>query len=130
MEGYVVPFWQYAHEKMLNGLDAFLEIVEHAFPMFDFFVEQRLSERDSDEARVRALKEILPVLSEIHDFTLRSLYVRRLSERIGVKEDAVLSELARFIKKPSGKTLEKIDEHMTTGKKAQKNRQSYNQQLG
>ena len=48
------------------------------------------------------------------------MYVRRLAERIGVKEDAVLSELARFIKKPSGKTLEKIDEHMTTGKKAQK----------
>jgi len=104
-----------------NGLEVFLEIVDQAFPMFDFFVEQRFSERDSDEARVRALKEILPVLSEIRDFTLRSLYVRRLAERIGVKEDAVLSELAGFIKKPSGETFErKINGHMATGKKVQK----------
>ena len=104
-----------------NGLDGFLEIVDQASPMFDFFVEQRFTERDSDEARVRALKEILPVLSEVRDFTLSSLYVRRLSERIGVKEDAVLSELARFMKKPSGEAFErKINEHMTTGKKGQK----------
>ncbi len=104
-----------------NGLDVFLEIVDQAFPMFDFFVEQRFSERDSDEARVRALKEILPVLSEIRDFTLRSLYVRRLAERIGVREDAVLSELARFMKKPSGEAFErKINGQMTGGKKAQK----------
>ncbi|MBW1705445.1 MAG: DNA primase [Deltaproteobacteria bacterium] len=104
-----------------NGLDGFLEIVDHAAPMLDFFVEQRFTERDSDEARVRALKEILPVLSEVRDFTLRSLYVRRLAGRIGVKEDAVLSELARFMKKTSGDAFErKINEQMTTGKKAQK----------
>ncbi len=105
----------------LNGLDVFLEIIDQAFPMFDFFVEQRFSERDSDEGRVRALKDILPVLSEIRDFTLRSLYVRRLSERIGVKEDVVLSELTRFMKKPSGEAFErKINGQMMTGKKAQK----------
>jgi DNA primase len=104
-----------------NGLDFFCELLDQASPMFDFFIEQRLSERDSDEAKVGALKEILPVLSEIRDFTLRSLYVRRLSERIGVKEDAVLSEVARFMKMPSGAAFErKINGQMTAGKKAQK----------
>ncbi|MBW2142830.1 MAG: DNA primase [Deltaproteobacteria bacterium] len=84
-----------------NGLDRFQDLLDHAFPMFDFFLEQKLTKGDSDEGKVRALKEILPVLSEIRDFALRSLYVRRLSEKIGIREDTVLAELKRHLKHPS-----------------------------
>jgi len=87
-----------------NGLKGFLELLDHASPMFDFYLEQKLTHRDSDEAKIGVLKESLPILSEIHEFSLRSLYVRRLSERIGIKEDMVWLELKSFEKKSSGKT--------------------------
>jgi DNA primase len=83
-----------------KGLDRFLGLLDKASPMFDFFLELKLIEGDSDEGKVRALKEILPVLSEIRDFTLRSLYVRRLSEKVGIREDVVLSELKTQMKTP------------------------------
>jgi len=84
-----------------NGLDRFQDFLGHAFPMFDFFLDQKLTKGDSDEGKVRALKEILPVLSEIRDFALRSLYVRRLSEKIGIREDTVLAELKSHYKIPT-----------------------------
>ncbi len=85
-----------------NGPDMFLDLLNQASPMFDFFLEQRLSKSGSDEGKVRVLKEILPVLSEISDFALRSIYVRRLSEEIGVREEAVLAELQKDMRNFSG----------------------------
>ena len=87
-----------------NGLKGFLELLDHASPMFDFYLEQRLTHGDSDEAKIGVLKESLPILSEIHEFSLRSLYIRRLSERIGIKEDVVWLELKSFRDKNSAKT--------------------------
>ena len=81
-----------------KGLDQFMDLLDNASPMFDFFLEQKLTEGDSAEAKVHALKEMLPVLSEIRDFTLRSLYVRRLSDKIGIREDVTLSELKAHMK--------------------------------
>jgi DNA primase len=81
-----------------NGLDRFLDLLSQASPMFDFYLDQKMTKEDSDEEKVRALKELLPVLSEIRDFTMRSLYVRRLAERIGVREDVVLAELGKHMK--------------------------------
>ena len=81
-----------------NGLDRFLDLLSRASPMFDFYLDQKMTKEDSDEEKVRALKELLPVLSEIRDFTMRSLYVRRLAERIGVREDVILSELGKHMK--------------------------------
>ena len=88
-----------------NGLDRFLDLLNQASPMFEFFLEQKMVHGDSDEKKVVALKEILSVLSEIRDFTMRSLYVRRLSEKIGIREEVVLAELKAHIKKMSDGTL-------------------------
>ena len=90
-----------------NGLTPFLELLDQASAMLDFYLEQKLTPTDSDEEKVRVLKEILPVLSEIRDFTLRSLYVRRVSERAGIKEEIVWFELKRFVGNPPGKTVER-----------------------
>jgi len=81
-----------------NGLDSFLDLLSQASPMFDFYLDQKMTKEDSDEEKIRALKELLPVLSEIRVFTMRSLYVRRLAERIGVREDVILAELATYMK--------------------------------
>jgi DNA primase len=103
-----------------NGLEMFLELLDRASPMFDFFLEQRITERESDEGKVLVLKETLPILSEIRNFAMRSLYVGRLSERIGIKEDVVLSELKAFMKRPEGEKLESGMKERMAVSKAQK----------
>jgi DNA primase len=90
-----------------NGSARFMELLDQAPSMFDFFLEQKLVYRDSDvEVKVRLLKEILPVMSELHDSTQRSLYVRRLSEWIGIKEDVLWAQLRSLEKKLSTSAIE------------------------
>ena len=79
-----------------HGAEGFLERVRLASPMFDFYLEQKLIFDDSDvEGKVRALKEILPVLARLTNTAQRSLYVRRLSERLDIDEASIRSELKK-----------------------------------
>ncbi len=89
-----------------NGLDSFLEFLDQAAPILDFYLEQKLTQTGLDmEGKVRVLEEIFPALSDLRTGTQRSLYVRRLSERIGVNEEVVWSELSVFMKRHSEKRL-------------------------
>jgi DNA primase len=84
-----------------EGLDRFRELLDRAPFMFDYYLEKRLARGKGDvEGKVQALKEILPVLSALRSAAQRSLYIRRMAERIGVREEALLSELRSFGKKP------------------------------
>ena len=89
-----------------NGLDSFLELLDQAAPILDFYLEQKLTQAGLDmEGKVRVLEEIFPALSDLRTDPQRSLYVQRLSERIGVKEEVVWSELSVFMKRSSEKRL-------------------------
>ncbi|MCJ7687306.1 MAG: DNA primase [Desulfobacteraceae bacterium] len=101
-----------------KGLTEFLKLLDSAPSMFDFFLDQKLTQDDSDiEGKVHVLKEILPVLSKLRNAAQRSLYVGRLSERIGIKEEVVLSELKSFKQGPSGDALERGLKGRLTGPK-------------
>jgi DNA primase len=77
-----------------NGLSPFLALLEKGAPLFEFFLDQKLTEGgNSIEGKVTVLKEILPILAQLQNRAQRSLYAGRLSERIGIKEDVILSEL-------------------------------------
>ncbi|MCP4681137.1 MAG: DNA primase [Desulfobacterales bacterium] len=79
-----------------NGLANFLELLDRALPMFDFYLEQKLTPNVQDvEGKVRVIEEIIPLLSGFRSDTQRSLYIHRVSERIGIKEEVIFSELAR-----------------------------------
>ena len=89
-----------------NGLAAFEKLVEKADPIFDFYLNRSLSLNTEDvEGKVNAMKEILPVLAELRNMAQCSLYVRGLAERIGIREDVVLTELASFRKSRSADEL-------------------------
>ena len=104
-----------------EGLPEFLKLLNSASSMFDFFIEQKLTQDDSDiEGKVHALKEILPVLSQLRNAAQRSLYARRLSEQVGIKEEVVLSELKSFRQDLSGDALEKGLKGRLTGPKVEK----------
>jgi len=84
-----------------NGLERFLGFLEKARPLLDFYVEQKMQESESEEGKIHLLEEILPVLSEVASFPLRSFYIRRLSEKLGISEGALWSELEKISKSPS-----------------------------
>ncbi len=104
-----------------NGLPEFLKLLDSASLMFDFFLDQKLTQDDSDiEGKVHVLKEILPVLSQLRNAAQRSLYAGRLSEQIGIKEEVVLSELKTFKQDLSGDALERGLKGRLTGPKVEK----------
>ena len=104
-----------------KGLSEFLKLLDNASSMFDFFLEQKLTQDDSDiEGKVHVLKEILPVLSQLRNAAQRSLYAGRLSEQIGIKEEVVLSELKSFKQNLSGNALERGLKGRLAGPKIEK----------
>jgi DNA primase len=87
-----------------NGLDTFLALLSGSVPMFEYYLDLKLSHRgDEVEGKVSVLKEILPVLGALNNASQQSLYVRRLSEKLGVAESAVLEELGKWKKHRSSK---------------------------
>jgi DNA primase len=91
-----------------NGLPPFLALLEKGAPLFDFFLDQKLTGGgNSIEGKVTVLKEILPILAQLQNRAQRSLYAGRLSERIGIKEDVILSELKAVTKGLSEGGLQK-----------------------
>ncbi|MBC8420798.1 MAG: DNA primase [Proteobacteria bacterium] len=104
-----------------EGLPKFLALLRDASSMFDFFLDQKLKEKGSGiERKVRILKEILPVLSQLRNAAQRSLYAGRLSERIGIKEEVVLSELKEIKKNLSSGALERDLTGRLTASKVEK----------
>ena len=77
-----------------QGASSLRDLIRKSGSLFDFHVEMNLSGMDgSVEAKSAVIKEVLPVLGRLRNVSQQSLYVRRLSERIGVKEDVLWVEL-------------------------------------
>lgn len=88
-----------------NGLDAFLSLLEKSVSMFDFYIDSKQNEMASGvTGQIEVLKEVIPVLSEITSDLQRSVYIKHLSEKCGVKESIVLDELGRLKKTSYGKS--------------------------
>ncbi len=104
-----------------EGLDRFLELLEEASPLFDYYLGKRLAQTDSGiEGKVHALKDILPVLAALRSSAQRSLYVRLLAERMSMREEALLSELKTLGKDPSQRGLERVLRERESSSKAGK----------
>ena len=91
-----------------NGLAGFVGLVDKALPMFDFYLDQKLAQRNSGvEGKVQVLKEILPVLVQVRNRAQRSLYIRHLSDRLEIREEVIMSELDTLRRDPSANPLGK-----------------------
>lgn len=85
-----------------NGLQAFLDLLEKAVPMFDFYLDLKMKEAgDSIEGKVGVSQEMVPLLLELKNMVQKALYVRRLSEKLGVAESWILSEIQKVSTHPS-----------------------------
>ena len=77
-----------------NGKDSFIKLLDNAIPLFEFYLDQKLSQLDDGvDGQWSLLKETLPILAELNDESQRLLYLRKLSEKSGISESVALSEL-------------------------------------
>jgi DNA primase len=83
-----------------SGLTAFQALLESSVPMFDFFIDRKITQGGKEiEHRVKALEDIFPVLAELKSHVQRALYVKRLSEKLKVTEKALTAEYQKWASK-------------------------------
>jgi DNA primase len=72
--------------------DEFQEMVSGAIPIFDFFIDAVLSGSDLASAggKARAIEEILPMVERVRNRIFRESYVKKLADRLSLKEEVIL----------------------------------------
>ncbi|HET9480485.1 MAG TPA: DNA primase [Candidatus Polarisedimenticolia bacterium] len=78
-----------------HGLQEYRARLDVAPRYFDYLVDRAVEGRDLSDYEVKssALKEMLPVLSQVPDRVERSGYVNALAERLGIDDALMLAEL-------------------------------------
>jgi DNA primase len=88
-----------------SGAQAFYEIADQALGVVSFLMESSIAKYGlSMEGRLSVISEMKGVLSAINDPVARSIYIKELSERIDVDQNAVLE----IIRKESLKNQKRI----------------------
>ncbi len=78
------------------GLDLFLQKLEKAPALFDFFIEQQIEAGSgSIEENVKILGILLPFLASIENDMQRALYIQRISQRLAVSEELLWKEFEK-----------------------------------
>ncbi len=83
-----------------EGGPAFAALLERAASLIEFKIEHVISRFDvnSPEGKIAALQAVLPELGAIESGVSREYYIRQLVRRIGVSENAILTELRSWLK--------------------------------
>lgn len=79
-----------------EGGEAFEKQVEEAHPMIPFVISSAVQRHGTTpKGKTRIVREVQPVISSVQDRVERSLYIKELAERIGVREADLFAELRR-----------------------------------
>ncbi|SMC18883.1 DNA primase [Clostridium acidisoli DSM 12555] len=96
-----------------NGREAFEELIKNAMPLIDYrikSVEEGLNLSD-DEQKMKYIKKTADILMEL-DPVEKDIYVKKIAEATGVKEQAIYDQLAGEIRKSTNnlQTMNNMDE--------------------
>lgn len=91
-----------------KGAESFQKAATHAPGIVSFLIEQSIAKHGlSTEGKIRVVADLTNPLAAINDNVARSLYVKKLAERIGIEENIILQEIrtgaAQKEKKDTGK---------------------------
>ncbi|MCU0652362.1 MAG: DNA primase [Candidatus Omnitrophica bacterium] len=80
------------------GLKGFEELIEKADNLFDYKLKSAKSRFNYKqiEGKAKISQEMLPTISKFKNAVLKSEYIKRLSEELAVREDALLEELSKI----------------------------------
>jgi len=87
-----------------GGPETFRRALEEAVPLAEWRFRLALERHDPStiEGRVRVVEEIVPVLAGLENSVERAEYMRDFAGRLGVAEDALRAELARYRETAAG----------------------------
>ena len=79
-----------------SGAEAYFKHLEHAPLLIDFQLDQALKLKEKAKTpneKLKLVKEIIPILSEIQNRIIRSEYVKMVASTLNIDENALLSEM-------------------------------------
>ncbi len=94
-----------------HGKAAFENLLKNALPFFEYKLQYVMSHADiySYQGKIRALRELLPVLAEIKDVMIQTEYRQKISAALVLDENIILDELHRFLANAEKKLAKKIN---------------------
>jgi len=110
-----------------NSVEKFKGLIDKADTLFDYKLGLLLRKYDPDsvEEKVAIANEMLPTIAKVNNSILKSEYIKRLSEKLNCKEEALLLEMGkvktqayafeREIEKYSPKKIKRIAEKILAG---------------
>ncbi|KAF0121224.1 MAG: DNA primase catalytic core [bacterium] len=90
------------------GEKGFKEIIAGSMPLIEFTINEVIKKHDvsSVEGKVKIIEDVTPILAKIENKIERDIYIQKVSNRLGIKEDTIVSQL-RGTKKGVGILQEK-----------------------
>ncbi|KPA16546.1 DNA primase [Candidatus Magnetomorum sp. HK-1] len=104
----------YDPDNFLNkwGPDKFIEKSKKSFGMIAFLIDASLKANgDSIKGKIAVINELKPLLSQINDAVVQSLYIKEISELLNIDESAIVSEVHKLqprITKPQKQLSNKL----------------------
>jgi len=76
-----------------NGAENFRKKMESAPLLIEHFIERAIEKKNVSlpEGKVEVIKEVMPIIAYIREPIIQDEYIRKLSERLGVREDRIRS---------------------------------------
>ncbi|MGE5707576.1 MAG: DNA primase [Bacteroidota bacterium] len=102
----------------MNGAEAFRDLLDAALPLPEFLLETAIGgEAETPEGKARAIQRALPILRKIPSLVERDERIRRLAERLKVREESIRLEIGRIFRhnsKPSNRAISGAVKDRTT----------------
>jgi DNA primase len=101
----------------IQGREALEELVAHALPMVDYYIEEILGGRGTLEEDRDKLREAVSFICRIEEAIERNLFIKKVSEKLDVDQDVLKTEVQRALSRAPApqtdgqrrKTVGKID---------------------
>ena len=76
-----------------KGMENFRKKMEIAPLLIEYFIERAIERKNLSlpEGKVEVVKEVMPIIGHIREPIVQDEYIRKLSERLGVREDRIRS---------------------------------------
>jgi DNA primase len=94
------------------GIEAFKKSLKDAQNLFDFKLANLVSQHNAAtiEGRAKICQEIIPTIEKVRSEVMRDGYLQELAQKLRVKEEVVLRERQRLLKKATGRPVVVQDE--------------------
>lgn len=85
------------------GRQAMLDQISGSQSLIDFFIDKNVMPGQTPEKRIVSLREALAFLTQIEDVLQRNIFLKRMSERLGIDQELLKTEInkAGLARRPS-----------------------------